>query len=214
MNFYIYTIAKSTKNHKNVLCISMKTLHPSVLQKNQVKKYQSNYLCVDIPFTFNLLDFVLFCIPFHPCKMLCQWHMVYLTSTYDCSSCIDCTYVQFWNVKMNFKLTNCNENHKCDCDGKLHDLYKCFTHICSCEILQGKKMNNWSEILNKNIQDNNGGKKRADIRWKQMKDGGSEEFLDCGKWCESDMLVWLFILGKMAFGFAIFGITNCIVRTP
>lgn len=33
---------------------------------------------------------------------------------------------------MNFELTNCDGNHKCDGNGKSHDSYKCCTHIYSC----------------------------------------------------------------------------------
>lgn len=136
--------------------------------------------------------------------------MLYLTSTYVCSSRIDCTYVQFWNVKMNFKLTDCNENHKCDCDGKLHDLYKCFTHICSCEICKGKKwitrVKYWIKIYKiiMGQKTSRHSMKANERRW-------------FGRFFRLRKITWFgYVALVISFSgkIVIWGIANCIVHTP
>lgn len=69
-------------------------------------------------------------------------HMTILRA--PCSLSLFLSQLCFVIFKMNFKLTDCNGNHKCDCDGKFHDLYKCCTHICSYGILKtGREKRDW-----------------------------------------------------------------------
>lgn len=83
-----------------------------------------------------------------------------------------------------FKLTNCNGNHKCDCDGKFHDLYKCYTHICSCdekEREREKEIEKWNiKMWEKRVQKNLNSSKIINVKritvwlWKWVRERGRE----------------------------------------